>query len=125
MYAQFAVPVWAVGTAATAEAVSWVAGATTATAPRPVPARTSGRSVPRTVPGGTTSPSMCVGSPNRFSSSVAQVRVAGLKNCVVVAFVNSTAVEPHRHQWKKPGISNSRSAWASSSGVRWCDASSW
>ena len=74
-------------TDATADAVSWQAGATTG-----VPARladTLGCSAPIIVPGCTSRCSSRVGSPISSSIRVAHVRVRASMNCVVVATVYS------------------------------------
>src|SRR5262245_33689622 len=65
------------GTAATAEPVSCVAGATTGTGVTPVSVATDVRNGPSTVPGGTIVPSILVGSPNVCTRSYAQRRVTG------------------------------------------------
>src|SRR5688572_5099081 len=62
------------GTAATADAVSWVPGATTGAGLSPVSDAIDGRSGPRTVPGCTTLPSIRVGSPTPCTTSSAQLR---------------------------------------------------
>ena len=65
------------GTAATAEPVSWQAGAITGTPVAPTSAATSGSRLPSSVPGGTTSGKMPVGMPMASSSGCDQVFVTG------------------------------------------------
>src|ERR1051325_7522278 len=98
IYAQLALPVLAVGTPATAEAVSWAGGAMILTLPRPVFSVTPGRSRPRFEPGGTISGKMRAGRPNFFRSPVAQSRVSGFRHWEVEAMVNSATSEPHSAQ---------------------------
>ena len=106
----------AVGTPATAEAVSCAGGATTLTLRRPVRSATPGRSAPSLVPGGTTFGNMRAGRPNFFSRPVAQLRVSGLRHCEVEAMVNSATREPHSAQWMKSGMNSRQSAASSRSG---------
>ena len=106
-----------VGTAATALAVSCVAGATTLTVSgRPAARATAGDSGPNSVPGGTIGPKRRSGRSSRPISSRFQSRVVGSTSCVVVALVNSTASDPHRQRWNQSGISTIRRAADSSSG---------
>src|SRR5689334_20184124 len=95
MYAQFALPVFAVGTPATAEAVSWLGGAMTLISPSPVRSLTPARSTPRQVPGGTILGKMRAGNLSFLSRPVAQLRVSGFRHWEVEAMVNSTTREPH------------------------------
>ena len=97
-YAQLACPVFAVGTPATAEAVSCDGGAMTLTPARPVRLASDGRSAPSAVPGGTIFGRKCVGRPNFLSSGSDQLRRSGCTNCEVEAMVNSASFAPHRHQ---------------------------
>src|SRR4029077_1893009 len=79
-------------TDATADAVSWHAGAITG-----VPAsadETSGLSAPTTVPGWTIVVSSRAGRPTSSIIFVAHVRFAASTNCVVVAFVYSAQRRP-------------------------------
>src|SRR5687767_6060816 len=82
------------GTAATAEPVSCVAGATTGTGVTPVSVATDLRNGPSTVPGGTTVPSIFVGRPNFWIRSYAQPRLAGSSIWLVLASVNSLTLMP-------------------------------
>src|SRR2546421_3888896 len=65
------------GTAATADAVSCVAGATTRTSWRPLLSVTGWLSLPRCVPGGTISGRKRVGRPNVFKRPTDQSRFVG------------------------------------------------
>ena len=79
-------------TAATAEPVSWQAGATTR-----VPWSDGCASAPMRptiVPGSTTGGRMRVGTSSICSRSVAHDRVRASMNCVVVALVNSAVMSP-------------------------------
>src|SRR5438128_2505751 len=91
-YAQPEVP--CAGTAATAEPVSCVAGATTGTGETPVSVATAGRSGPSTCPGCTTVPRMFVGRFNALSRSYAQPRAVGSYIWLVVALLNSLTLIP-------------------------------
>src|SRR5688500_17504734 len=75
-------------TAATAEPVSWQAGAITGASTREL------RAGPRWVPGCTISASRCVGIPRRSRSAVAQPPERGSNIWVVVALVNSQQTRP-------------------------------
>ena len=82
------------GTAATAAAVSWVAGAMTGTPATPVCEATEGRSGPSTVPGWTSVPRMRSGRPKRRTRSIAQPRADGSMSWLVLASVYSFALMP-------------------------------
>src|SRR5206468_1085081 len=84
------------GTAATADPVSCVAGATTGTGVTPVSVATDGRSGPSTIPGATIVPSIFAGRPNFWTRSYAQVRVIGSSIWLVLASVNSLTLMPVR-----------------------------
>src|SRR5436305_13929900 len=91
----------AAGTAATAAAVSCDAGATTGTERNPVSAATDERSGPSTVPGCTSVPSTCCGSPNAFTSPYAQVFAVGSTSWLVLASVHSLNFNPVRKKWNR------------------------
>src|SRR6266481_340443 len=75
------------GTAATAEPVSCEAGAMTGTEVKPVSTATPERSGPSTVPGATSVPRMCAGSPNAFTRPNAQPFAVGSYIWLVLASV--------------------------------------
>jgi hypothetical protein len=85
-----------VGTAATAEAVSWVATATTGTAPSPVWSATEGMSLATVVPGGTSSCISDVEMPSASKRSGSQSLERASRSCEVVAKVNSENFSPVR-----------------------------
>src|SRR5260221_14564627 len=97
-YAQLPSSLGVVGTAATADPVSWEAGATTSIPPNPVWRDTESSNAPTRVPGGTICAKIFVGRLKRLSSLRDQSCFAGSKNWVVVASVNSAARTPERHQ---------------------------
>src|SRR5262249_48333296 len=80
--------------AATAEPVSCVAGEITGVFAKEVFLITLLCSGPITVPGSTMGASRWLGRSRRSKRSVAHVRVTGLTNWVVVAFVNSQTALP-------------------------------
>src|SRR5947209_1611063 len=86
MYAQERAPA---GTAATAEAVSCVAGTMTGTGPAPVSVASAGRIGPSSVPGCTSVPKSLPGNPNARTRSYAQVRALGSIIWLVLASVYS------------------------------------
>ncbi len=84
---------WA-GTAATAAAVSWQAGAMNGAWATPHSSARFSRRVPTTEPGATTSGRKPVGMPSLFRMSPAQSERLGSYIWVVVARVNSWACSP-------------------------------
>ena len=104
------------GTAATADPVSWHAGATTG-----VPAsseETDDFRGPMTVPGSTSGGSSSTGKSNSRSSGAAHCRDLASTICVVVALVNSARRTPVSQQFRMSGIVPNDFAAASSPGVR-------
>ncbi len=91
------------GTAATAEPVSWQAGAMTSTRPAPVPSASCERRGPRLVPGGTMSGRNPVGMSKDSSRPAAHSPRRGSKNWVVVAMENSLALVPVSQKLKRSG----------------------
>ncbi len=102
-------------TAATAEPVSWHAGATTR-----VPRSEGGASLaifPTIVPGSTIRGSSRVGSSSSRIRSVAQDRVRASTNCVVVALVYSAVISPVSQKFTRSGIVPNELAASTSRGV--------
>ena len=113
------------GMAATAEAVSCVAVATTFVPERPVSAATSPLIAPTTVPAGTTSGRIRVGISSRSRMSTAQVPVRTSRHWVVVAFVRSLTSLPQSQRWMRSGINSMRAAAASAGSASAAIAASW
>jgi len=106
------------GTAATALAVSCVAGAITVTGrTSPVSSATDERNAPKTLPGAISSGKIARGSSSAWHSSSDQVPPCGSSNCVVEALVRSPARRPVKSQPNRSGIMSSVSA-TSKSGER-------
>ena len=90
MYMAFS---WDLGTASTAEAVSWVPGRTTLQS-NPTSLAISGRRLPTSVPGRFSSPKISSGRPSMAISSRSQVFALALTSWVVVARVYSFMPTP-------------------------------
>jgi hypothetical protein len=105
------------GTATTADAVSWDPTATTGTSsPRPTACATSGSKVPITDPGDRSGGRIPAGTPTRSATSAAQSPVRTSYSPVVEAFVRSAPSSPVSQKPSRSGSSSIVDA-CSSAGV--------